>query len=180
MRTILGIAVLTLLGATSLATFATAHAGLVETDAKQGVASRFTLMIPHGCGSEATLRVRVRIPAGVVAVKPMPKADWDLEALSGPYETPQTLSGSTLTEGVVEIIWSGTLPDAYYDEFVFRATISEDTEVGSMIYFPTVQECATGVERWIELPKAGHDGHHHLDKPAPGLKVAPAGAHHHH
>ena len=175
MKSIFGLATALVLGTASMAL---AHAGLVETEVKQATASRFTLYIPHGCGAEASLRVRVRIPTGIVSVKPMPKAGWDLESKKGTYSEPQTLSGSTLTEGVVELIWHGNLPDAYYDEFVFRGTVSEDVEVGSTLYIPAIQECANGVERWIEVPKEGHEGHA-LDKPAPSVKVAPEGAHHH-
>ena len=176
MRNFVSLAAALVLGSASIVS---AHAGLIEKEAKQGAATRFTLYVPHGCGSEATLRVRVRIPAGIVAVKPMPKANWDLEIKSGTYSDPQTLSGSTLNEGVVELIWSGNLPDAHYDEFVFRGTVSENAEVGAPIYIPAVQECANGVERWIEIPKEGQTSHE-LDNPAPNIIVVPADAHHHH
>lgn len=160
---------------------AMAHTSLVESEIKQGVASRLTMSVPHGCGSEATLRLRVRIPEGLVAVKPQPKAGWALEVVTGAYETPQKLGETILTEGVLELIWEGNLPDAYFDEFAFRGAVTEAVEVGSMLYIPAVQECATGVERWIEIPMEGHDGHdgHDLARPAPAVKIIPAGAHHH-
>jgi uncharacterized protein YcnI len=161
-----------------LATTAQAHSTFAEKEVNQGAAARLTLKVPHGCGEEATLRVRIQIPEGVVAVKPMPKANWDLEVKKGPYEAGYTLNGSTISEGVREIMWSGELPDAYYDEFIFIATVTEHVKHGTMLYFPAVQECATGVERWIEIPAAGQDGHD-LAKPAPGVMVMPAGGHHH-
>lgn len=157
---------------------ALAHTTLVQTEIEQGVAARFTLSVPHGCGAEATLRLRVRIPPGVVAVKPMPKAGWDLEIVTGRYAQPQSLGGTEIAEGVSELIWRGNLPDAHFDEFTFRGTVSEAVETGSMLYVPVVQECATGVERWIERPAAGQDPHD-LARPAPGVKIVPAGAHHH-
>ena len=155
-----------------------AHTTLIETEIRQGIASRFTLNVPHGCGSEATLRLRVRIPAGIVAVKPMPKAGWDLEIVTTTYETPQMLGETEITEGVTELIWNGNLPDAYFDEFAFRGTVTEANKVGSTLYLPAVQECATGVERWIELPAEGQNPHD-LARPAPGVKIAPSGMHHH-
>ncbi len=161
-----------------MSTAAMAHTTLVESEIKQGVASKFTLSVPHGCGAEATLRLRVRIPAGLVAIKPQPKAGWALDVVSGAYETPQKLGETTLSEGVLELIWEGDLPDAYFDEFAFRGTVTEAVEVGSILYIPAVQECATGVERWIEIPVEGH-GSHDLARPAPAVKITPAGAHHH-
>jgi uncharacterized protein YcnI len=37
-----------------------------------------------------------------------------------------------------------------------------------------VQECATGAERWIEIPAAGQTSDD-LEDPAPGVMVLPAG-----
>lgn len=155
-----------------------AHTTLVEKEVQQGVAARFTMSVPHGCGSEATLRLRVAIPTGVVAVKPMPKAGWTLEVVTQTYETPQKLGDTEIAEGVVELIWEGNLPDAYFDEFAFRATVTEAVEVGSTLYTPAVQECETGVERWIERPAEGQNAHD-LARPAPGVKVTPAMGHQH-
>lgn len=157
---------------------AQAHASLAETEVSKGAASRLTLRIPHGCGSEATLAVRIRIPEGLVAVKPMPKAGWTLEIKTGAYGTPQKLGANTVAEGVQELIWTGELPDAHYDEFVFRGTVADGIEDGARLYIPAVQECATGTERWIEIPSDGGDGHH-LDRPAPSVTVVPATGHHH-
>jgi uncharacterized protein YcnI len=159
---------------------ASAHTTFAETEVRKGMAERLTLRVPHGCGAEATERLRVRIPAGMVSVKPMPKAGWELEVERGALDAPQQLNGSEITEGVRELTWIGNLPDGYYDEFVFQAVIAEGVEPGSTIYVPVVQECANGAERWIEIPAAGEHGNGHgLGYPAPSLKVVPGGMHHH-
>lgn len=152
---------------------AMAHATFAEAEVTQGETARLTLRVPHGCDSEATLRVRVQIPEGLIAAQPMVKAGWDLETVTGAYETSYEYYGNTLTEGVREIIWSGELPDAYYDEFVFRARVTDQVSTGEMLYIPTVQECANGAERWIEIPAEGQDSHD-LEGPAPGVMVLPA------
>ena len=105
----------------------------------------------------------------------MVKAGWELETVTGPYENSYELYGRTLTEGVREIIWSGELPDAFYDEFVFRARVTDRLPAGEMVYIPAIQECANGAERWIEIPAAGQDSHD-LEDPAPGVMVVPASA----
>ena len=159
----------------AVATETAAHATFAETEVVQNQTARLTLRVPHGCGDEATLRVRIQIPEGVISAQPMVKAGWALETVTGPYANAHTVHGRTVTEGVREIIWSGELPDAFYDEFVFRARVTEEVPAGEMLYIPVVQECANGAERWIEIPSAGQDSHD-LEDPAPGVMVVPASA----
>lgn len=159
----------------ALASQAMAHATFAETEVVQGETARLTLRVSHGCGDEATLRVRLQIPEGLIAAQPMVKAGWELETVTGTYENSYKLWGNTVTEGVREIIWSGELPDAYYDEFVFRARVTDRVPAGEMLYVPAIQECANGAERWIEIPAAGQDSHD-LEGSAPGVMVVPASA----
>lgn len=154
---------------------ASAHATLEEREVAQGSTSTFTVRVGHGCEGEATLKVRVAIPTGLIAVKPMPKADWKLETVVAPYAKPYQYFETTLTEGVQEIIWTGDLPDAWYDEFVFRGRVSEDVPVGNTMYVPIVQECASGNHRWIEIPVGGQSADD-LESPAPGVVILPASA----
>ncbi|MBN8294833.1 DUF1775 domain-containing protein [Rhodobacter sp. NTK016B] len=170
MKTFLTIAALSL----GLATQASAHATFAESEAVQGQTARFTLRVPHGCSGEATLRVRVSIPDGLARAQPMVHAGWELETVTGPLAQPYTAHGTTFSEGVREIIWSGELPAEYYDEFVFRAAVTDLLEAGETLYIPVVQECANGAARWIEIPAEGQDPHD-LAEPAPGVMiVAPA------
>lgn len=154
---------------------AEAHATFENREAAIGSTVRFVLRIPHGCEGEATLRVRVRIPEGIIAVKPMPKAGWTLETVKGPYAKGYAYFGSTLTEGVQEIVWSGELPDEHYDEFIFRGRVTDALEPGKVLHFPAVQDCATRSERWIEIPAEGQEADA-LEYPAPGILILPAAA----
>src|SRR5690606_10310961 len=97
-----------------------AHATLETSESAQGAAYKAVVRIGHGCEGEPTLKVRVQIPEGVISVKPMPKAGWTLETVKGPYAQAYDYYGTQLTEGVREIVWTGELPDEYYDEFTFR------------------------------------------------------------
>ncbi len=156
---------------------ALAHATFAEKEVVQGETARLTIRIPHGCRSshEDTLRVRVQIPEGLIGAKPMLKPGWEIKTVTGPYESSYEYHGHTLTEGVHEILWSGKLPYDFYDEFVFRARVTDHVPAGEMLYFPVRQECATGAEPWIEIPAAGQD-RHDLKNPAPGIMVVPASA----
>lgn len=157
----------------AVATAAQAHITLETAEAPVGSTYKAVLRVPHGCGGQDTVKVTVKIPEGLVAVKPMPKAGWQLDTVSGPYAKPHDNYGSALTEGVTEISWTGNLPDAYYDEFVFRGSLAPDLAAGEMLYFPVVQECTSATDRWIAIPAAGQD-EDDLETPAPGLMLLPA------
>lgn len=152
---------------------ASAHITLETQEASVGSTYKAVLRVPHGCEGKATTAVRVKIPEGFIAVKPMPKAGWKLETVKGKYAKAYTLWGEAVTEGVTEVDWSGgSLPDEFYDEFVFRGTLTEGLPVGETLYFPVVQECDGVSDRWIEIPAAGQD-EETLELPAPGLKLLP-------
>lgn len=149
-----------------------------EAEAPVGATYKAVLRVGHGCDEAATTRIRVRIPEGEIDVKPMPKSGWTLETVTGPYAKSYGSHGDAVTEGVTEVNWSGELPDAFYDEFVFRALLTDGLAPETDLYFPVVQECGEKAEGWIEIPAAGQDPHS-LEAPAPGVHLLPAhGAHH--
>ncbi|MGX5840051.1 YcnI family copper-binding membrane protein [Mesorhizobium sp. ArgA1] len=150
-----------------------AHITLETQEAPVGSTYKAVLRVPHGCDGKATTAVRVQIPEGVIAVKPMPKPGWTLQVKKGKYEKSYQLYGEAVTSGVKEVDWSGgSLPDEFYDEFVFRGTLAPDLPAGQKLYFPVVQECDGATTRWIEIPAAGQD-EDALEDPAPGLNLLP-------
>ena len=150
-----------------------AHITFETQEAAVGSTYKAVLRVPHGCDGKATTAVRVQIPEGVIAVKPMPKPGWTLQTKKGKYDKSYQLYGQAVTDGVKEVDWSGgSLPDEFYDEFVFRATLTADLPVGQKLYFPVVQECDGAADRWIEIPAAGQD-EDALESPAPGIKLLP-------
>lgn len=158
---------------------AQAHATLEQAEAAAGSYYKAVLRIPHGCDGQATEQVAVEVPEGLIGAKPMPKAGWDLSTRSGAYQNSYTNHGRTVTEGVLEVVWSnGSLPNDWYDEFVFRGKIAGTIEPGTVLYFKTTQTCADGSVAWIDIPAEGQD-RHDVDHPAPALTVT-EGHHHHH
>jgi uncharacterized protein YcnI len=147
-----------------------AHVTLETNQGQVGASYKAVFRVPHGCDGSATTAIRVRIPEGVIDVKPMPKPGWTITIAKGKYAGSHSLYRSQVSEGVTEIDWSGgKLPDDYYDEFVFQSFLASDLQAGQTIYFPVVQECERGVHRWIEIPAPGSD----YPEPAPGLKLTP-------
>jgi periplasmic copper chaperone A len=150
---------------------ALAHVTLEVQNAELGSTYKAVLRIPHGCGTEPTISIRVQVPEGFYNVKPMPKAGWTLETVTGPYAQAYDNHGTQLTEGVKEIVWKdGSLPNEWYDEFVFRGTFAGTLPAGKL-YFPTVQTCASGEEAWIDV--TGDDD---VETPAPSVELVPATA----
>jgi uncharacterized protein YcnI len=149
-----------------------AHITLETAEAKAGSAYKAVFRVPHGCEGSATVKISVKIPEGMFAVKPMPHAGWTIETVTGPYAKAYDNHGTALTEGVTQVSWSGgPLPDAYYDEFVLRGQLAPDLPAG-MLYFPVVQECEQGTDRWIEIPAEGKTAGDY-ETPAPGVMVLP-------
>ena len=101
-----------------------AHITLETREAPTATTYKAVLRVPHGCAGSPTVAIRIKIPDGVVNVKPMPKPGWTIESKKGKYpKTYEGNEGAKLSEGVLELGWSGgKLPDDNYDEFVFRAS----------------------------------------------------------
>lgn len=152
-------------------TLAFAHVTLETREARAGAPYKAVLKVPHGCDGTATVKVRAAIPEGLIAVKPMPKAGWQIETVKGAYaKSYPYYHGMQLSDGVKEIVWSGgKLPDEHYDEFVFAGFLAGDLKPGPL-YIPVTQECEKGEASWKDIPAAGQDLHA-LKAPAPAVVI---------
>jgi uncharacterized protein YcnI len=157
------------------ASSASAHITLENRQATIGSSYKAVFAVPHGCAGSATIKIRVQIPEGVIAVKPMPKAGWNVDVIKGKYSGEYDYHGAKSSEGVKEVVWSGgRLTDDNYDEFVISTFLTSALKPNTTLYFPTVQECEQGVSRWIDIPAEGEaDQGHEGKSPAPGVKLMP-------
>jgi uncharacterized protein YcnI len=156
------------------ASSANAHVTLENRQAAIGSFYKAVFAVPHGCAGSPTVKIRVQIPEGVIAVKPMPKAGWSVEAIKGKYAAEYDFHGSKFSDGVKEVVWSGgKLPDDNYDEFVISTYLTGGLKPNTTLYFPVVQECEQGVSRWIDIPADGGGQSHASKSPAPGVKLMP-------
>lgn len=158
-------------------TAAHAHAVVTPREAPADSYARLAISITHGCDGSPTKVVRVRIPRDVVMARPQPKAGWTLtinkEKLPAPVEGPH---GMTLSERVTEIVWTGSLDAEHFDDFVMNVRLPD--KPGEMLPFATKQECEKGELNWNEVGAPGHE--HHVDSPAPMLKLTPKRQQHAH
>ncbi|WP_319518879.1 DUF1775 domain-containing protein [uncultured Martelella sp.] len=166
-------------GAISLASLsaANAHVTLETAEAAAGSSYKAVIRVPHGCNGATTTEIRVKVPEGFYSAKPMPHAGWQLETVTGAYADTYMHHGTPVSDGVTAVIWKGgELPDAHYDEFVMRGSLSSDIAPGTELYFPVEQLCADGsASHWTGMGETGEG------EPAPKLTVTAAGtAHGHH
>jgi uncharacterized protein YcnI len=160
---------LSLLALCTAAAPAFAHVTASPDQAKAGGYFITNFSVPHGCAGAATVAVRIKIPEGVEDVKPQMKPGWTIAISKRNLAAPKRDEhGNTVTATVDEVDWrGGPLPDANYDTF---GLVMKLPDKPGTIYFPTVQECETGVNRWIEIPAAGQQWHD-LKEPAPFLRL---------
>ncbi|MGR3371822.1 DUF1775 domain-containing protein [Pseudooceanicola nanhaiensis] len=156
--------------AAAAATSALAHATLEQKTAAPGETTKITLRVPHGCDGEATHTVRLTLPDGFYAAKPMPKPGWDLSTEDGPYATPYDNHGTEMTSGLRSVTWSnGHLEDGWYDEFTVRGTFGAELAPETVMVFPAVQTCANGTADWTDT-----SGSHDVPNPAPSVTLVAA------
>lgn len=157
---------------------AQAHIVLDKKEAPAGSYYKAVFRVPHGCEGSPTTAIRITLPDGILSAKPQPKPGWTLAiektALPEPVKGPH---GTSITEVVSAISWSGgSLDNAYFDEFAIQLRLP-DEEGGTTLYFPVLQTCQTGERNWKEVPEPGHghgQGHdHHMPDPAPALRLTP-------
>jgi uncharacterized protein YcnI len=138
--------------ATALALITTPALAHVTLDPKAeapGSYAKLVFRVPHGCDGSPTTKITVRIPEGVVSVKPQVHPGWKIAIRTGKYAKPVTLHGKEVTEGVVEVSWSGgPLDDAYMDEFGMSVKLPDS--LGARLVFPTIQTCKKGQSEWVE------------------------------
>ncbi len=152
---------------------ANAHVTLEGRQAPIGAAYQAVFVVPHGCAGSPTVRLRVQIPEGVIALDAKQTAGWNVETVKGKYASAYEYRGAEVSEGIKEVDWSGgKLPDKTRETFVVDTFLSQALKPNTTLYFPVVQECEQGVSRWIEIPADDADAHEGK-WPAPGVKLLP-------
>ncbi|MBN9006527.1 MAG: YcnI family protein [Rhizobiales bacterium] len=149
---------------------ALAHVTVQPKDAPANSYAHLVFTVPHGCNGSATTALRIRLPDGILSAKPQMKQGWKVDIKSRKLDAPaQGPHGKSITDVVEEVAWrGGPLPDNLYDTFGLIVRLPD--KAGQTLYFPVVQECEQGVDRWIEIPSAGESSDK-LHSPAPAVRL---------
>ena len=78
---------------------ASAHVLLENKEAAIGSRIRAVFIVGHGCANTDTLKLRVKIPEGVIAVEPEAKEGWTIATTKGKYATEYDYEGGKVSEG---------------------------------------------------------------------------------
>lgn len=154
-----------------------AHITLETRQADAGSAYKAVFRVSHGCEGSPVKEIIVQIPEGVQGAKPMPKAGWQLVVEKTALAKPYVSHGKTISEDTSMVRWSGgTLPAAWYDEFVLVAKLPEQP---GNLYWKVTQVCEEGRIDWADIPA---DGKKLSDYQAPAalLEVLPKADIHQH
>lgn len=115
----------------------------IEVQPQAAEAGEFVLLhflVYHGCDSAATTQVTVKIPDGVQLVRPQVKPGWQISTVTGKYAEPIFAGEKPITEGFVEVTWSGnTVPPLYTDDFALLARMP--FKAGEKATFLAQQHC---------------------------------------
>lgn len=165
-----GAAVAAALGALLGAAPACAH---VTLNPNEGVADKYfrtALRVSHGCKTSPTVAVRIKMPDGVLSVKPQSKHGWAVTITRRPLPTPVRSGHGTMIFDQVDVIeWrGGPLADTHFDEF--GLVMKLPAAPNATLWFPTVQECQEGKNQWVEIP-AGEQKWQDLKEPAPFVRL---------
>lgn len=155
----------------AIASVAQAHVVFAEPEARPNSYYAGFLRVSHGCGASPTRAVRVEIPEGVNIARPQPKPGWTLEIERAPLAAPIPSEGGAIMERVTAITWRGDLPADQFEQFGIMMRLPDRA---GPLYFPVIQTCAEGEERWTQIPAVGA-AWHSVSRPAPVLTLsAPA------
>lgn len=155
--------------ALALSSAAAAHVVFAQPEVAPNSYYAGFLRVGHGCGASSTRAIRVEIPNGVNIARPQPKPGWTLEIERAPLETPiRGEGGHEITERVTAITWRGELPADQFDQFGIMMRLPAQP---GPLYFPVTQTCASGEQRWTEIPPPGA-AWHSVPHPAPVLTLA--------
>jgi uncharacterized protein YcnI len=145
-----------------------AHVTMQPKEAPAESYAKLTFRVPHGCNGSPTTKITVRIPEGVLSVKPQVHPGWKIATKTRKIAKPVKLHGAMITESVSEVSWSGLLSDEYMDEF--GMSVKLPAGAGSRLLFPVEQECKKGTLQWAFAKASGH-GENAAQLPAPALRL---------
>lgn len=154
-----------------------AHISISPPGAPAGSYAHLELSIPHGCDGSPTTRIAVKIPDDVPSVIPQRSPFWQVETKEGPKQA-EGQHGEKSAQGVTEVVWTAREPLPDHELDVLGMTVALPDAAGETLWFPVIQTCAKGQNRWIQIPAEGEDAHD-LSDPAPGIELTAAKGHGH-
>ncbi len=156
---------------------ASAHVTVNPNTATQGGFATLTFKVPTEKDDASTIKLEVEFPADqpLASVSYQPKPGWDVEVTKAAVTTPLQVHGEEVNERVAKVTWTADNDDAGIapGEFdTFPISVGPLPTADEMV-FKALQTYTGGeIVRWIEEAAEGAE---EPEKPAPVLKLTPAG-----
>lgn len=152
---------------------AAAHVSVNPNTAVKGSYAKLTFRVPNERDVDTTkIAVKFDLEHPIASVSVKPKPGWTYAVTKAKLPKPLEVHGTTITEGVSVITWSGgTIKPGEFDEFdVSGGPLPSDVD---QLLFPTVQTYADGQDvSWIDPPAAA--GEPEPEHPTPSLTLTDA------
>ena len=133
---------ITLAGVLTLHTPLHAHVRIEPYEINPGGYATLVFWLYHGCDSSPTVAFTLKIPDGIAVVTPQVKSGWEISTVTAEYAEPVSVYGATVTNGFIEITWTGgPIPAKYMDTFVLTAFIPSRQD-NDVLCFLAIQKCA--------------------------------------
>jgi uncharacterized protein YcnI len=132
--------------------------------------------VGHGCDSDGphTKTVSIQIPEGVIGVTPEEEPGWTVTTKTRELDEPIEGEGEEITEVVSEVKWKAAgapLDTHQFRQFGLGLNIAAPGE--TVLWFPTVQKCEQGANRWVNIPDSV-EAWGDTEDPAPYLELTAA------
>lgn len=143
---------------------ATAHVVFEKSTAPAGQLIHGKLVVGHGCGHSPTVKLRLKAPDGVLLKVAQPAAGWTVSTAPRPAAEAFSYGGKRGSEEIGEVIWTGKLENHAHGSFPIDFTVADQMKQGQKLFFPVIQECQEGAQRWVGTEEGD-------EAPAPQLTV---------
>jgi uncharacterized protein YcnI len=150
---------------------AQAHVSLHPNEVPTGSFSTLDIRVPNETDNADTVKLAVQMPPGFIDVSTEYMPGWSAKVLTAKLAKPVQTDDGTVTEGVREIVWTGSgeqgrIPPGQFLNFPISTEIPG--KAGQTLTFKVLQYYDNGeVARWIGPPSS--------DNPAPDIDVTTAG-----
>jgi periplasmic copper chaperone A len=151
---------------------AQAHVSLHPNEVPSGAYATLQIRVPNESENANTVKLAVKMPPGFTDVSPEYMPGWGVKVLTHKLAKPVQSDDGPITEGVTEIVWSGSgangkIPPGQFLNFPISTEIPG--KQGEELTFKVLQYYGDGeVVRWIGSPSS--------ENPAPQIDVtAPGG-----
>ncbi|MFJ3958869.1 YcnI family protein [Arthrobacter sp. NPDC090010] len=153
---------------------ASAHVSVTPDVTGAGQYALLTFGVPHGCDGQPTTKMTITLPEELDDATPTVNPNWTISKVTEKLAAPKKLdTGNSITTRTKAIVYTAKTPLDAHQRDTMVLSVKVPDAAGKTLYFPTLQQCATGSTDWNQIPAAGQD-EDSVKSPAPAFTVTQA------